>query len=342
MMTTARHNRPLPGVGGIKVLAAVWLVLSFSGVAEAQTSYNLSLTGASPGGLWSLLGAGINAAVATRHPGSVVTYQTSGGGLANVALVSGGRAELGIAHDVELKVAVEGSAPFRQPVTNLRAIAYLYDWAPMQFVITRSFADRYGIETMRDLVTTEAPIRIGVNTRGNMVQELNRQILAAYGVTYDDVESWGGQIVFAASNEMANLMANRRIDMSGNGLFAPNNTILQSSNAVDVTMLPLDEDVIERVSTLTGARPYTISAGVYEWLDRDVSTLALGAELIVYESMPDEHAYDLARALVENLDRLRGVHGAMGALTPEFMVSQSVIPYHPGALRYFREVGLID
>ena len=264
MMTTARRNRPLPGVGGMKVLATVWVVLSFSGVAEAQTSYNLSLTGASPGGLWSLLGAGINAAVATRHPGSVVTYQTSGGGLANVALVSGGRAELGIAHDVELKVAVEGSAPFRQPVTNLRAIAYLYDWAPMQFVITRSFADRYGIETMRDLVTTEAPIRIGVNTRGNMVQELNRQILAAYGVTYDDVESWGGQIVFAASNEMANLMANRRIDMSGNGLFAPNSTIHQSSNAVDVTMLPLDEDVIERVSMLTGARAYTISAGVYE------------------------------------------------------------------------------
>ena len=318
------------------------LVLTVPGSGFAQGRYNLALTGASPGGLWSLLGAGINAAVVSQHPGSVVTYQTSGGGLANVMLVSDGRVDLGIVHDVELKVAVEGGVPFRQPVMNLRAIAYLYDWAPMQLVITRAFADRYGIETMRDLITTKAPVRMGVNTRGNMVQELNRSILAAYGVTYEEVESWGGQVVFAASSEMANLMANRRIDMSSNGLFAPNNTILQSSNAVEVIMLPLDEEVIEIVSGITGARAYTVPAGAYEWLDRDVSTIALGAELVVNETLPDEYAYDLARALMENIDSLRGVHGAMGDLTPEFMVSQSVIPYHPGALRYYREVGLVD
>ena len=342
MMTITRDRQPPPRSKGTTALALAALVLSVSSGALAQTSYNLTLTGASPGGLWSLLGAGINAAVASHHPGSVVTYQTSGGGLANVMLVSGGRAELGIVHDVELKAAVAGAAPFRQQVTNLRAIAYLYDWAPMQLVLTRAFADRYGIETMRDLIASQAPVRMGVNTRGNMVQELNRQILAAYGVTYDDIESWGGQVVFAASNEMANLMANRRIDMSNNGLFAPNNTILQSSNAIDVTMLTLDEDVIDTVSSITGARAYTVPAGVYDWLDRDVATIALGAELVVNESMPVQQAYDLARALVENIDRLRGVHRAMGALTPEFMVSQTVVPYHPGALRYFREVGLID
>ena len=107
-------------------------------------------------------------------------------------------------------------------------------------------------------------------------------------------------------------------------------------------MLPLDEEAIDIVSDVTGARAYTVPAGAYEWLDRDVSTIALGAELVVNETLPDEVAYDLARALMENIDSLRGVHGAMGDLTPEFMVSQSVIPYHPGALRYYREVGLVD
>ena len=73
---------------------ATGIVLAMCTVpASAQAQLNLTLTGASPGGLWSLLGAGIHAAVAAEYPGSAVTYQTSGGGLANVMLVSDGRAE---------------------------------------------------------------------------------------------------------------------------------------------------------------------------------------------------------------------------------------------------------
>ena len=63
----------------IVTLAALATLASF---AEAQPPYNLTLSGASPGGLWSLLGAGVHASVAAAYPGSAVTYQTSGGGLA--------------------------------------------------------------------------------------------------------------------------------------------------------------------------------------------------------------------------------------------------------------------
>ena len=94
-MMSADYQKPRSPAGA-RALVTLLLVLVVPGDGIAQTSYNLTLTGASPGGLWSLLGAGINAAVVSRHPGSVVTYQTSGGGLANVMLVSGGRAELGI------------------------------------------------------------------------------------------------------------------------------------------------------------------------------------------------------------------------------------------------------
>jgi len=341
-MTSTRGDAPVLRTVAAKIMAVAILATVPLATGAAQASYHLTLTGASPGGLWSLLGAGINAAVAANHPGSAVTYQTSGGGLANVALVSGGRAELGIVHDVELRAANTGSAPFRRPYTNLRAIAYLYDWSPMQLTITQSFARRHGIETMGDLVAAQAPVRFGVNTRGNMVQELNRQILAAYGVTYEDIEDRGGQIVFAASNEMANLMANRRIDMSGNGLFAPHNTILQSGNAVDVTMLSLSREVIQTVSAATGAEPYTVKAGTYEWLVADVETVALGAELVVADAMAEDAVYDITKALVENIGRLRGVHEAMSALTPQLMAAQTVIPYHDGALRYYREAGLVE
>lgn len=325
----------------LAAIVAAALLLAPS-VTPAQTRYNLTLTGASPGGLWSLLGAGVNAAVAAEYPGSAVTYQTSGGGLANVMLVSEGRADLGFIHNVELRVALAGRPPFRKNYTNLREIAYLYDWAPVQWVISKRFAERYGIETADDLIAAKAPVRVGVNTRGNMVQELNRAIFEAYGVTYEDIESWGGQVVYAASGEMAELMANRRIDMSGNSLFAPDSSIVQTSTSLELTMLSLNDDVVATVVENMGARPYTIPAGTYDWLDHDITTLSPGAGLVATEAMPEQTAYDLAKATVENLDRIQRVHTAMRALTPQHLASEVVIPYHPGALRYYREAGLVE
>jgi TRAP-type uncharacterized transport system substrate-binding protein len=257
-------------------IAAAWvLAFAASNGAHAQP-YNLTLSGASPGGLWSLLGAGVHASVAQQFPGSAVTYQTSGGGLANVMLVSAGRADLGMIHNVELRYALDGRAPCRQQITNLREIAYLYDWAPVQWVVSTSFAERYGIETADDLIAARAPVRVGVNTRGNMVQELNRALFEAYGVTYEDIESWGGQVV------------------------------------------------------------------TYDWLDHDVLTVSPGAGLVASEAMSEQTAYDIAKAVVENLGRIQRVHSAMAELTAEQMASQDTIPYHPGALRYYREAGLVD
>ena len=86
------------------------LVFSIGEQAKAQ-KYNLTLSGASPGGLWSRIGGGIDAAIAKAYPGSTVTYQTSSGGLANVPLVSRGKVPMGLATDGELNAAVKGAKP---------------------------------------------------------------------------------------------------------------------------------------------------------------------------------------------------------------------------------------
>lgn len=327
-----------------RYLAAVVVAvgLTTGAIAQADSKYNLTLTGASPGGLWSLLGAGINAAVAEAYPGSTVTYQTSGGGLANVALVASGQADLGIAHNIELKVAKEGKKPFSKPVPNLRVIAYLYNWAPMQLVMLEDFARKYGIHSIADLAKKKPPVRFAVNQRGNMVQAMNKAILEAYGVTYKNVEAWGGQIVYAASKEQGKLLSDRRIDMLGNGVFAPHKSILQASNGVNVVMLGLSDEAVTKVAEETGADPYVVKAGSYEWLTHDIKTVALGAALVASDSMSDQDAYNLTKALVEHIARLQGVHKSMHALTPKLMASLKVIPYHPGAVRYYREAGLMQ
>lgn len=322
------------------LLAGILIATTFA--SNANEPYRWTLSGASPQGLWSMLGAGIDAALRESYPDSVVTYQTSGGGLANIGILSAGSADLGIVHNIEIKVAIDGTSPFTEPVESLRTIAVLYNWAPMQMVVTKSFMDEYGIKSMKDIADKKPPLRIAVNQRGNMVQEMNRQILGAYGITYEDIESWGGQVIYAPGGEMANLFNDRRIDMAGNGVFVPYRYFSRVAQNMDLGMLPLDEDVIKSVSEKTGADPYIIKAGGYEWLENDVPTVALSAVLVATDRMSDEDAYNLTKALVTNVRKIQEVHKSMGALSPDLMSSLQVAPYHPGAMKYYREAGLAN
>lgn len=323
------------------ILGAIFTILAFCGAgpAAAQT-YNLTLAGASPGGLWSLLGAGIDAAVKAEYPGSTVTYQTSGGGLANVALLERGLAELGIVHDAELLVAKNGGEPFEQPITSLRVLGYLYTWAPMQVLVNASFAEEHGIETFADLAAKKAPALIVLNKRGNIASPIGEAMLTAIGAPPEKVEEWGGQVIYAASSEQSTLMQDRRVDILINSLFVRHRSVMQAADAVDLKLLGLSEETIAKVTAETGTTPFTIKSGSYAFAPEDVRTVTLGAALVVNEDMPDEDAYNLTKAIFENYEKIAGVHKAMNALTPEIMASLEVVPYHDGAVRYLEEAGL--
>jgi uncharacterized protein len=325
----------------IRLLFLATMLCLFGRTASAANIDRLTLTGASPGGLWSMLGTGINNAVRASYANAVVTYQTSGGGLANIGILMNGKADIGIAHNIELKAAVDGTGPFKSPVKGLRAIAVMYNWAPMQMVVTKAFEDKYGVKSFKDIAAKKAPLVIAVNQRGNMVEAVNRAILEAYGISYKNLESWGGHVIYAPGKEMANLFLSRRIDMGGNGVFVPFGYFTQVAQNMDLDILPLDADVIKKVSEETGAEPYLIKAGGYPWLKHDVPTVALAAVLFTTDKMPNDEAYELTKSLIKNVDRIREVHKSMHALTLPLMASLKVIPYHPGAIRAYKEAGVM-
>ena len=90
-----------------------------------------------------------------------------------------------------------------------------------------------------------------------------------------------------------------------------------------------------------GTSAYTIPANSYSKQTEPVETMALGAMVVTTESMDDDTAYTLAKSFVDYIDEIRGVHKAMQQLNPELMVSQTVLPFHPGAERAFKEAGLL-
>lgn len=323
-------------------LATVFaLILISSGMSSAAQPYNLTLAGASPSGLWTMLGVGIDRAVKASYPDSTITYQTSGGGLANVMLLDSGKVELGLVHDAELKIAQDGAKPFTRPIDSMHVLAFLYDWAPMQMIMTKSFANKYGIRTFDDIAARKPPLRVALNKRGNITEYVAMKMFEAIGVSLDDIKEWGGSVVYAGSSEQADLMKDHRIDMLANGVFLRTSFILQAADAVELTLLPVSEPVVRKVSQELGIQPFVVKAGSYSWQPQTVQTVAVGAALVASEKMDEQTAYNLTKALHQNIDQLQGVHNSMKVFTPELMVGYKGT-YHKGAERYYREVGLMD
>lgn len=303
---------------------------------------NLTLSGASPGGLWSLLGAGLDRAVKEADSRSVVTYQATGGGFANIGLLAANRSDLGLAHDAEIAVAIAGTEPFQTPVTNLLAIGTMYNWAPMHFFLRKSVADEHGIRSLADLATSGASLRIGINRAGNITGDVAVGMLEAAGATEAVIEANGGQFVRAASADQADLLRDGRIDVVTNGIFVGHSSFRAIDENSDVVLLEVPAEVIAAVSSQFGTGPFTIPGGSYRHQPDAVETVALGALLIASETLSEDAAHALSVALLEHLDEVRGVHGAMQALSPELLAAPAVIPFHPGAERAYREAGLID
>jgi TRAP-type uncharacterized transport system substrate-binding protein len=190
----------------IKAVAASIGLAVLASAASAE-SVNVTLSGGNPSGLWSLLGAGIDRAVKADDPSGVVTYQATGGGFANIGLLGRERTDLGMAHDAEIKLALAGDEPFDAPIENLQAIGYMYNWAPMHFFIKKSLAEEYGIDSIDDLATSGAAIRVANNNAGNIVANITTFMLEEAGYDEATIESNGGVLVRGGSSQQADLIA---------------------------------------------------------------------------------------------------------------------------------------
>ncbi|RVU36727.1 TAXI family TRAP transporter solute-binding subunit [Hwanghaeella grinnelliae] len=317
------------------VLAGVAMPLQ-----SAHAEYNLTLCGASPGGLWSLLGAGVDAAVKASFPGSTVTYQTSGGGFANVMQIDQKKCDLAIIHDAEVKAARAGQAPFSAPIDSMRSVAVMYTWAPMQLLFNKEFADEHGINTMEDIAAKKVPVNILLNKKGNVASDVGASMLTAAGASPEMIDDWGGSVTYAASKEQGELMRDRRADVILNSLFVNHGSIRELANAIDLKLVPVTKATADTVADEWTIGTFTIPGGSYPWAPDDTMTVTLSAQLFVNADADPAMVKDVTTALIDHADKVSGVHKAMKALDAELMATASAAPYHPAAEEVYKAKGL--
>lgn len=321
--------------GALLSLAAL---AALAGPAAAGENY--ILCGASPGGLWSLLGTGLDQVVKAEDETASVTYQTSSGGFANIVQIQQGKCDLGIIHVGEGVIAQNGDAPFQAPVDSFRAVAILYDWAPMQWVASKAWVEETGVTSIADLKEKKPALDLVVNKKGILPSILAERSLELAGVTFADIESWGGSVQYQGSKAAAETMKDGKADIWVNAMFVGTGAIRDIASVLPTTLLSVPDEISAQMGEEYGSIPWTVKAGSYDWLDADTPTFGARAALVVSDKADPATVKALTKAILDHQDKIIGVHKAMAPFDGKLMASLKAIPYHEGAIEAYKEAGL--
>jgi TRAP transporter TAXI family solute receptor len=306
-----------------KALAAGTLVaLATPAFAQEQ----LSIATGGTGGVYFPMGGGLAEVINNHVDGYAATAEVTGASVENMGLIATGDADLALALADTVAQAYSGTGRFEgQQLPMIRGLASMY--ANMVQIVT---LEGSGITSLEDL----RGMRVSVGAPGSGTEVNAEAILSANGITYDDIEEQ--RLNF---NETADALANGDIDAGFWSVGAPTSSILNLATTQSIVMLELSDAEMTAAQT---AEPLfartTLASGTYEGVG-DTPVLGVPNVLAVSSEMSDDVAYEITRAMFENIADLRAVHPAANQTTVEFTLAATPVPLHPGAIRYYEEIG---
>jgi len=284
---------------------------------------------------WYLLGGAAAEIFKEYLPaGSIVDVLPYAAGVANNILVANYSADIATSFTLTARLAYEGVAPmYKTKYDNLRLLAAPID--PYWFGL--AVPKDSDIQTFDDIVNPKRPIKIGTSAVGGLSEYQLRLILEAYGLTYDDLKAKGVSFMNAGFPTLLKEMQAKRLDVISWVVNPGHPTWSELFVNPGMRFISLPDKVINYLVTKYGLKADKLQKDLFSG-SNEAATLGFYTILVVRSDMPDEVAYTLAKALVEKKDKLETAYpAAQGTWDPSKWKEFAVIPYHPGAERYYRE-----
>lgn len=310
------------------------LALSTAAFAEGE---DYVLNTASTGGTYHPVGTAISTLSKIKllpTEGFSLTAVNSAGSGANVQALSAGTADFAILQGLYGSYAITGTGPISEPQANLRSVTMLWQNVE-QFVVP---TEKATTGTVEDLVALKG-MSVGMGKQNSGTIGSNMVLLEGLGL---DVMA-DFTLVEAGYGPTTDALANGQAVAAGIPSGPPTGAITKLMAANEGKFTILDVTAEQNAAMDAGRNlwvPYTIAAGTYPGQDKDVNTIAQPNFLAVNASVDEEHVYMLTKTMFENLPFLQAIHPATKAMAVEKAMAGLPVPLHPGAARYYTEVGL--
>jgi TRAP transporter TAXI family solute receptor len=295
--------------------------------AHAQQFINVLTGGTS--GVYYPLGVALANVIGKTMPNVKTSVQATKASVENLNLLQAGRGEIAFTLGDSLSDAWKGNeeAGFKQPLKKLRGIAAIYP----NYIQIVARADS-GIKTLADLKGKK--ISVGAPKSGT---ELNaRAVLHAAGIEYKDFD----KVEYLPFGESVELMKNRRIDVTLQSAGLGVSSLRDLAASVPIVVVPIPEDVVKKIGDAAYINA-VIPANTYNGQAADVHTAAVQNFLVTHDGVSNDVAYGMTKALWTNLPELVAAHSAAKAIDLKKATQGMPVPLHPGAEKYYREVGVL-
>jgi TRAP transporter TAXI family solute receptor len=310
--------------------------LTMSGVAVANAK-DYVLNTASTGGTYHPVGTAIatlsKVKLLPKQKFSLTAVNSAGSG-ANVQAMGAGTADFAILQGLFGSYAATGTGPVSAPQKNLRSVSMLWQNVE-QFVVAKSAAKTGNASDLLALKGQGA----GMGAKNSGTLGSNKVLMSGLGV---DIEK-DYNLMYGGYGPTADALANGQIVAAGIPSGPPTSAItkLMAGNEGKFTILNITPDEAKKMD---GGRllwtPYTLKAGTYPGQTKDIMTVAQPNFLAVNENVDENHVYLLTKTMFENLPFLQAIHPATKVMAVEKAMAGLPVPLHPGAAKYYKEVGL--
>ena len=295
-------------------------------VAQAQQFINVLTGGTS--GVYYPLGVAIGKIYGDKIPDVKTQVQATKASVENLVLLQQGRGEIAFTLGDSLKAAWEGDAEagFKNKLDKLRTIGAIYP-NYIQIVATAES----GIKTLADLKGKS--LSVGAPKSGT---ELNsRAILAAAGMSYKDL----GKVEYLPFAESVDLMKNRQLNATLQSAGLGVASLKDLSTSSEITVVAVPKETVDKIGPPFVSVSIPASAAAGQALG--VATAAVVNYLVTSSAVSDDLAYQMTKLVYESLPELANAHAAGKEIKLATAATGSPVPLHPGAIRYYKEKGLI-
>ena len=248
-----------------------------------------------------------------------LNVQSTGASKANIFLIDDGEADVAIVQNDVMDYASKGTDLFEEDgaIESFSAGAALY--AEVCQIISSG-----DIKSVEDLKGK----RVSVGDAGSGVEFNARQILNAYGISFDDIE-----VNNLGFGDSADALKDGKIDAFFCTAGAPTTAITELATTNSINLLGIDDEHAAALQNdYAFYTQYTIPGGTYKGVDDDVVTVAVKATLIVSDKLSEDVVYDLVKGLFDNKDAITAGHAKGAELDPAYA----------GAEKYFKEAGVLQ
>ncbi len=290
---------------------------------RATNTTQLTIATGNTGSAIYALGGALGQIIENHVPGVKTTIVSSAGYGENAVLLATKQADIGTTSGRIAKAA------FKEKPELYDTLVYIAT-AHQNFQHIVVLANS-GINSISDLKGK----RVSVGEPGSGTEQVSKHLLQVYGMTYDDIK-----VEFLSFNESIDALQNGRLDAVLITTLLPNPAIMSLATQKDIRLLPMTKEEVDKLNELYPGFVFSkIPAGTYKGQDKDIYTAASPASYVVHKDMPEELVYQITKTFIEYAEEAAKIHPAASQWTIENALLGVDFPYHPGAVKYYKEIG---